>query len=84
MEPSVAIYFILDGKEFAFRRWRFVPAVGDKIEFDGQRGRFFTIERRCWVQGDSALGWAYQQAVNIWISEIDTKAKRIKVQRTKP
>lgn len=64
--PSVAIYFVLDGKDYGFRRWSFVPAVGDEVKLETG---IFIVKRRCWVPGDHPREEC-AQAVNIDIEEI--------------
>jgi len=57
MLANVAITFIREGREYAFRRWRCIPRVGDFVFLNDNKTHYravFPVEEVAWGEDDKS------------------------------
>ena len=46
--PEIECYFIMNGKDYAFRAWKHIPRVGELVELGATERKVYKITQILW------------------------------------
>ena len=66
MTTFAAIHFFVDGREYAYRSWSFIPRVGDEVMLgEGDRRKAYVVKRVVWGNDAPDASRHEPQRINI-------------------